>query len=179
MHIEDSFLSTFPLRGTSVNRALDTLTERISIHVPLAGNVVSGLTGCSGSEHFYPRSPCGERPSAPTASCLRYEVFLSTFPLRGTSQHSQPFFICFNISIHVPLAGNVSSAFSIATASGISIHVPLAGNVKPKYEGVQGCQHFYPRSPCGERHKPSKSSSLKINISIHVPLAGNVFAELC
>ena len=60
------------------------LGERISIHVPLAGNVL------------------GVYPAARISS-----QFLSTFPLRGTSPRETLIEHLIGISIHVPLAGNV------------------------------------------------------------------------
>ncbi len=79
----------------------------ISIHVPLAGNVKTRSTATL--------------PSA---------IFLSTFPLRGTSCILDPERDCI----------------------GISIHVPLAGNVHDKVRGWRDVPtDFYPRSPCGER----------------------------
>ena len=80
-----------------------------------------------------------------------------------------------HISIHVPLAGNVTTPVAIpAATTAISIHVPLAGNVSEFFaislrvsaflstfplrgtSGVCRCRlswppYFYPRSPCGER----------------------------
>ena len=102
---------------------------QISIHVPLAGNVSYRL---------------------PTTSA--FSVFLSTFPLRGTSRAARERAGVRQISIHVPLAGNVRFSRRAAARREISIHVPLAGNVVlvSAYRGLVIC------------------------ISIHVPLAGNV-----
>ena len=56
------FLSTFPLRGTSEDVRGNVTGRSISIHVPLAGNVMLSV-------RFIPSRV----------------IFLSTFPLRGTS----------------------------------------------------------------------------------------------
>ncbi len=125
--------------------------------------------------YFYPRSPCGERQYQAIKTKARKE-FLSTFPLRGTSKlvlmflrgikNFYPRSPCGerpqidaaigavkNISIHVPLAGNVCNRVCAPChGSGISIHVPLAGNVIAALENERRPTH----------------------ISIHVPLAGNV-----
>ena len=55
------FLSTFPLRGTSKASLTEEVSKTISIHVPLAGNVRSRRSTRQASRYFYPRSPCGER----------------------------------------------------------------------------------------------------------------------
>ena len=125
-----TFLSTFPLRGTSALWDILFFPILISIHVPLAGNVFYVWTG-----YVY------------------RVIFLSTFPLRGTSHGVFCVFDRRHISIHVPLAGNVGhhpQAEYIALI--ISIHVPLAGNVRPpRCIELEPVPHFYPRSPCGER----------------------------
>ena len=124
--------------------------------------------------HFYPRSPCGERP----ALCAEFAA-------------------CVAISIHVPLAGNVLP-FSKTPLSGFLFlsTFPLRGTsgIPDTIHGIFG--YFYPRSPCGERHEhgeegwwywkflstfPLRGTSFvpcvvmpHLLISIHVPLAGNV-----
>ena len=79
---------------------------------------------------FYPRSPCGERPlGAVTSSAV--SRFLSTLSLRRATvlrySHTYRFFI----SIHALLAE--------------SDHWQRCGTARGTY--------FYPRSPCGERHR--------------------------
>ena len=105
-----TFLSTFPLRGTSIDGIPADGDEKISIHVPLAGNVGTWTRHPYPRWHFYPRSPCGERlvrlGSPPGLGYISIHVplagnvlpsltpsgaqhiFLSTFPLRGTSNHA-------------------------------------------------------------------------------------------
>ena len=78
--------------------------------------------------YFYPRSPCGERRLY-YATSAEDNIFLSTFPLRGTSTYQD----------------------LVALGENISIHVPLAGNVYTLDEIIGGEEYFYPRSPCGER----------------------------
>ena len=128
-HGGSEFLSTFPLRGTSQARPPGRPRGGISIHVPLAGNVQGGSFKWA-------------------VECL--------------------------ISIHVPLAGNVAFGERYALTGYISIHVPLAGNVSLFALTATQSQNFYPRSPCGERPMLLLISSGRASISIHVPLAGNV-----
>ena len=218
------FLSTFPLRGTSMVYLLlicqlgyfyprSPCGERlgglvvlllelgISIHVPLAGNVFAAwimslfsLTFLStfplrGTSHFlergrgmkfnfYPRSPCGERPASSLTVLTPSEISIHV-PLAGNVRklvnglHRSTI-----ISIHVPLAGNV---WSLRRQNNgyvyISIHVPLAGNVLAWLYARYHAKHFYPRSPCGERHELYEGMCLDCLISIHVPLAGNVSTD--
>ena len=99
--------------------------------------------------------------------------FLSTSPLRGTTETA--FVASFNapISIHVPLAGDDRLTPRRASAALISIHVPLAGDDMPwtyvdKLTQISihvplagddsfwpfpasAIRHFYPRPPCGGR----------------------------
>ena len=127
-----AFLSTFPLRGTSLRAVRSLRCRKISIHVPLAGNVARRRPNYQKPQYFYPRSPCGERHVRDDFKYFRVDI-----------------------SIHVPLAGNVSTRLlarsplvtdfyprspcgerlSLRRAAvrrcGISIHVPLAGNVSP------------------------------------------------
>ena len=150
--------------------------ERISIHVPLAGNVHPryGQTWpCL--DNFYPRSPCGERQPV--------KLLTSTVTM---------------ISIHVPLAGNVPaiaiclltcsaflSTFPLRGTSGTASAkrrrqslflstFPLRGTSLPRRYCRSLLSHFYPRSPCGERLGSGVSVAENAVISIHVPLAGNV-----
>ena len=185
-----------PLAGNVENRFYLFGGRDISIHVPLAGNVTSRTSAKLLKRHFYPRSPCGERPDGHPPENVGAE-FLSTFPLRGTSCYFNIFVVYRTISIHVPLAGNVDEKLRVDVIPKlISIHVPLAGNVLQAQALVLLFKHFYPRSPCGERLVPAvvepmakiflstfplrgtsiknKSSRPPTKISIHVPLAGNV-----
>ena len=80
------------------------------------------------SRNFYPRSPCGERP----LSCLGRTtsvLFLSTLSLRRATN-------------------TPTKAYNIIV---ISIHALLAESDRPMLCPLHHQQHFYPRSPCGER----------------------------
>ena len=101
------FQSTFPLQGTTLLEKgliilekisihvpiagndpifiLCDVAQYISIHVPIAGNDVPGLNPSSeSSEYFNPRSHCRERR---LYRCSLYPttLFQSTFPLQGTT----------------------------------------------------------------------------------------------
>ena len=76
--------------------------------------------------HFYPRSPCGERP-IDTASKNRYLRFLSTLSLRRATDCMEPRQAGPSISIHALLAeSDQTSLVVIGTNCVISIHALLA-----------------------------------------------------
>ena len=90
-------------------------------------------------QHFYPRSPCGERPIFGEINA-RESIFLSTLSLRRATARRALGFVDPDISIHALLAE------SDAANSG-----PCNGRLL----------HFYPRSPCGERQLAKRGEELK------------------
>ena len=108
-----------------------------------------------GPQHFYPRSPCGERP-APLHMCHRVDTFLSTLSLRRATAPPAPqgkssIFLS-TLSLRratretVPRGGHIIflSTLSLRRAT----HQTLSGIAPHTY--------FYPRSPCGERRRSRK-----------------------
>ena len=82
-------------------------------------------------ENFYPRSPCGERLGG------------NVRKINGIS-----------ISIHALLAESDLIFPPVDTSSvSISIHALLAESDHNRGVNLLGFQHFYPRSPCGERQR--------------------------
>ena len=151
---EREFLSTLSLR-----RATGTLPS----HRPRV-------------QHFYPRSPCGER----RYNNNNYVVtrgFLSTLSLRRATRKNLVNGICGVISIHALLAESDQTKALKVSALRISIHALLAESdgiqaqaailVPPisihallaesdSFNAAQPAaqRNFYPRSPCGERPTP-------------------------
>ena len=125
------FLSTLSLRRATVEcfqllvcdwLFLSTLSLR-------RATILLGKTVIRILDNFYPRSPCGERPS----------------------QKSEIFGML-SISIHALLAesdGSVPSASG--GAASISIHALLAESDFGLQNRKKRHNNFYPRSPCGER----------------------------
>ena len=100
-------------------------------------------------QDFYPRSPCGERPSSVNVSASG-STFLSTLSLRRATQKL------------------------VKTDTGehlISIHALLAESDLRKRNTPSHNPNFYPRSPCGERRVPSSTVIVILRISIHALLA--------
>ena len=83
----------------------------------------------TGGLHFYPRSPCGERPVAPVFDALSKEI--SIHALLAESDHHQKWH-------HYQIQP-------------ISIHALLAESDIYCKQLCINHLYFYPRSPCGER----------------------------
>ena len=125
--------------------------------------------------YFYPRSPCGERPSARSLVASLSRQFLSTLSLRRATVGDTPPCCGCMISIHALLAeSDLTFTFTLILLSVISIHALLAeSDFKANVHRAKSrlflstlslrratilcvlpvVQHtdFYPRSPCGER----------------------------
>ena len=89
--------------------------------------------------YFYPRSPCGER-HIPFASCRFRPSFLSTLSLRRAT----------------------SFAFSSVTLNSFLSTLSLRrATIRHRIHRQFPC-HFYPRSPCGERHDFEPSTTRRL-----------------
>ena len=123
------FLSTLSLRRAT---AADISTRRdanISIHALLAeSDSVSSVIN-DVIDHFYPRSPCGERHSWGGFSECIY-AFLSTLSLRRATRE--------------PTAFRTPHHIFLSTLS-------LRRATAPEGADIGHKMNFYPRSPCGER----------------------------
>ena len=100
--------------------------------------------------YFYPRSPCGERPAAriPGGHLLQ---FLSTLSLRRATKAISDYASGTGISIHALLAESDIIAECAGLELDISIHALLAESDRMHPWFSSYFEHFYPRSPCGER----------------------------
>ena len=129
-----------------------------------------------GTLHFYPRSPCGERPRKSQSS--RAGIRISIHALLAESDRGWCFISAFpqtflsTLSLRRATQWFGLSFLNIEFLSTLSLRratlcrrccYPTAG-------------YFYPRSPCGERllHKPD-GAPLPLNISIHALLAESDF----
>ena len=121
---------------------------RISIHALLAES--DGFFFCPFilDNNFYPRSPCGERPTTIITICIAPR-FLSTLSLRRATTTLNNIFELFPISIHALLAES---------------DIPNSGTFRSTH-------NFYPRSPCGERQYVCMLAMAGVAISIHALLA--------
>ena len=125
--------------------------------------------------HFYPRSPCGERPVG-VLSCYLDNIisihallaesdghdpgggrisqgFLSTLSLRrATSLNISRLARVFYFYPRSPCGERQTSLVVIGTNCIISIHALLAESDVRRLPWQISIKYFYPRSPCGERH---------------------------
>mgnify|MGYP007064636146 CR=1 FL=1 len=101
--------------------------------------------------HFYPRSPCGERPAPQPVG--QYDGLISIHALLAESDLFLVFWCIFSlyISIHALLAESDRKVFSIFLPIRISIHALLAESDRAPPYNLMIHHDFYPRSPCGER----------------------------
>ena len=164
-----------PLAGDDPDSWYLPMYGRISIHVPLAGDDLHRQRKRSCLVDFYPRPPCGGR-RRPSRNTGRPPPFLSTSPLRGTTDFGGCIHAERLISIHVPLAGDdLRLRYDVFDSAVISIHVPLAGDDSKEFTAddwraaqflstsplrgttsspgtlILHLVNFYPRPPCGGR----------------------------
>ena len=124
------------------------MPSQISIHALLAESDSAPRFTPAASRNFYPRSPCGERP---------------TMIDQGANSHG--------ISIHALLAESDNGRMRDAENLTISIHALLAESDRHESADDMFRHHFYPRSPCGERQSFGNSCTQAVPISIHALLA--------
>ena len=133
------FLSTLSLRRATAEYS------RISLECP----------------NFYPRSPCGERHKVTTTTPNSYDISIhallaeSDFMFLGQLSMSSPFLS--TLSLRRATKMRESTAHAAAQfLSTLSLRRATAGQCA----GVPGADHFYPRSPCGERRSRLHWASL-------------------
>ena len=162
-----------PLAGDDPTKQAPTRRRSaISIHVPLAGDDLFRFNKGVFFFYFYPRPPCGGRP------CKWYPfvppvAFLSTSPLRGTTDKTTVGKRRSIISIHVPLAGDDVHYMGVYETEKISIHVPLAGDDVNPYPLFLCKWEFLSTSPLRGTTRIGLTIWMCSRISIHVPLAGD------
>ena len=189
------FLSTLSLRRATRFGCGNILVMSISIHALLAESDFIGPLIFSVQPHFYPRSPCGERPTLPSTPDICAGHFYPRSPcgerphIHSTSGDRR------GISIHALLAESDCGPWSTrptgtaflstlslrrATKSHklssqelvISIHALLAESDNLKIlRTIRATKNFYPRSPCGERLYTAQGRRADNKISIHALLA--------
>ena len=143
------FLSTLSLRRATTFIIYSIIDKCISIHALLAESDPQTMRAPAPSQHFYPRSPCGERP---IFAVRPYDapIFLSTLSLRRATS-------CKSVLCRPP-----------------SDFYPRSPCGERRFCGLTSLIYvlnFYPRSPCGERPRPLWLQSRLAAISIHALLA--------
>ena len=167
------FLSTSPLRGTTLVFSSRSALVVISIHVPLAGDDLDAPKISVSVTTFLSTSPL--RGTTPCSCPLLVSLlFLSTSPLRGTTISAGPPGTAPAISIHVPLAGDDDALqLPVVGELVISIHVPLAGDDRDCMQRIRHVCISIHVPLAGDDSAGRRLSQSPPNISIHVPLAGD------
>ena len=171
-----------------------TEDERISIHVPRAGYDTKTMCLASWRRYFYPRTPCGVRPQHKRI-VQAAAAFLSTYPVRGTTDSNGYSYGFQIISIHVPRAGydrerQCPGAYlrdfyprtpcgvrlaklgtTVSTVKFLSTY-PVRGTTCPGCRKSSRSLYFYPRTPCGVRPRtPQQSATAREFLSTY-PVRG-------
>ena len=128
------------------------MTAEISIHALLAESDGIGLVFLWWGVHFYPRSPCGERPFYPPEKPI--EIGISIHALLA---ESDVLVLCsfggVSISIHALLAESDFEFYnSLCQGTRFLSTLSLRRATGGGYSHFMPSNDFYPRSPCGERH---------------------------
>ena len=173
------------------------MKKAISIHALLAESDLHGVSIIVSDNHFYPRSPCGERllllhfrffgfvisihallaesDTTLTLTAFTAPNFYPRSPCgeRLLNFHKKDRQIRFLSTLSLRRATIIIVLHIVAGA--ISIHALLAES------DISGVRHkcaifyFYPRSPCGERHTYPIAILVSVIISIHALLAESDF----
>ena len=123
------------------------------------------------SNHFYPRSPCGERPAGGRSSPIT-ETFLSTLSLRRATVHVTEHASPCRISIHALLAESDQRGGVLVRQPEIFLStLSLRRATRGPEARIRPVIYFYPRSPCGERPSALCVRHGLDKISIHALLA--------
>ena len=158
-----TFLSTLSLRRATARCQQHRHSQRISIHALLAESDGTGAGNCWPVPHFYPRSPCGERPPC-SAMMLAAFSFLSTLSLRrATGLFQGPFSPEENFYPRSPCGERLMNSDIL---SGSCYFYPRSPCGERPGTACMGNQepyaYFYPRSPCGERRWPRRNRRKRI-----------------
>ena len=112
---------------------------------------VLALCSCGGASDFYPRSPCGERPTVDSSSVCSSN-FYPRSPCGERPGERAGIKPIFSISIHALLAesDNIIDSNCNLTQKFLST-LSLRRATTSSTVIVILRKNFYPRSPCGER----------------------------
>ena len=154
-----AFLSTLSLRRATFRGDHGHISGDISIHALLAESDPCYGRLHQGRDHFYPRSPCGERPIMVGAGTMILP-FLSTLSLRRATTGFDSGTMVPAISIHALLAESdptmpctdLRGPRFLSTLSLRRATAALSG-------GTLSDVDFYPRSPCGERRSEGTTAT--------------------
>ena len=168
-----TFQSTLPVWGAT-DGTIYALPQRfISIHAPRVGSDHQVADTAGLSNHFNPRSPCGERPASLLLVWLLF-LFQSTLPVWGATLSRRSGSAQKRISIHAPRVGSDFQSFKLAFAAcRISIHAPRVGSDQFKKVEKNEKIIFQSTLPVWGATKHVKLLWRIFYISIHAPRVGS------
>ena len=130
-----------------------------------------GLLSLKPHTHFYPRSPCGERPGQNPAAYKPDCNFYPRSPCGERQNPSNTATPCSPFLSTLSLRRATAPLHHAHMAAVISIHALLAESDRSTLKLALRSSYFYPRSPCGERLKVAAKVDNPMPISIHALLA--------
>ena len=144
-NIPSKFLSTLSLRRATPRGTVSRNAETLFLStLSLRRATRRRIFFLAGGRDFYPRSPCGERPNL------------------QKNQHQRK-----RISIHALLAESDTHPITILVRVVVFLStLSLRRATHSCFLWSSRVRHFYPRSPCGERHK---TAELIINVRYFYP----------
>ena len=135
----------------------------ISIHALLAESDPSITRYFFDAMHFYPRSPCGERPNLQRSQHHRNQI--SIHALLAESDSVSEWTATWNLSFLSTLSLRRATRWN-STERPLESHFyprsPCGERRELNSSWISSIRNFYPRSPCGERH-PTQKTKAKTN----------------
>ena len=172
-----SFLPTRPLRDATIVSILLRQPRMVSTHASLAGRDQATLGATRNARCFYPRVPCGTRHT----DCVLWppeSTFLPTRPLRDATHRLRFMAAGIDVSTHASLAGRDQMAADIDAVFFVSTHASLAGRDGSQHRRVLRRRSFYPRVPCGTRHRRHSDGARRRCFYPRVPCGTRRYARV-
>ncbi len=152
--INQEFLSTLSLRRATRSQDKRGQIQAISIHALLAESDNATLPATRSEGYFYPRSPCGERLFHFNHTILIQCISIHALLAESDATAAPGITACHIISIHALLAeSDQSRVVSRQTVQRFLSTLSLRRATYAPLWYNYSIAHFYPRSPCGERHR--------------------------
>ena len=122
--------------------------------------------------YFYPRSPCGERQESAAEEVEVYEISIHALLAESDNRDIAHRKRQKNISIHALLAESDPGKVKLVEPGLVFLSTLSLrrATLKPPVKS-HAKEHFYPRSPCGERPPMCTINRMPLIISIHALLA--------
>ena len=113
------------------------------------------------SIHFYPRSPCGERPMDYPVTGVLFDISIHALLAESDLQYDRGNQELNNFYPRSPCGERPPLADGAQADATISIHALLAESDSSCCLWLENRQYFYPRSPCGERLRKTQRPYVK------------------